>query len=136
MTEKQFFDLIIKMYSEKTGDDLQADKLGYYLDSFLGNYPSDRMKNKLLKKMAARIIHEFMKNILDLRDLDWGDAAKLKDIYECRVCANAIAQTYIRGIIPPLASDIFGGNEVLSEGECDKILLNLGELMKKSLPSG
>ena len=38
MTEKEFFDYLLNEYSEKTGQDLPADKMGHYLEYFLDNY--------------------------------------------------------------------------------------------------
>lgn len=116
---------------EQTGEDLAVDNLGYYLDYFLNNYPPEKLELKLLKKTAARIVHEFMLNVLKWPDLDWGDATKLKDIYDCRVCANAIAQTYLRGIILPSKEDVFGGNEVLDLSQGREVIDKLMSLIKK-----
>ena len=40
MTEKEFFDYFIEEYVNKTGGDLPAGELGYYLEYFLDNYPN------------------------------------------------------------------------------------------------
>ena len=130
MTEKEFFDLLIDTYMEQTGEDLAVDNLGYYLDYYLNNYPPEKLELKLLKKTAARIIHEFMVNVLKWPDLDWGDSTKLKDIYDCRVCANAIAQTYLRGIILASKENVFGGNEVLDLSQGREVIDKLMRLIK------
>lgn len=52
------------------------------------------------RRRAAYIIHEFLR--LELGEPDeesWLDAEKMKDIYDCRACANHIAQVYVKGIM-------------------------------------
>jgi len=57
-------------------------------------------KNYITRRNAARIIHQFMKNELGVPDIaDISPAEVLKDLYTCRVCANHIAQVYLRGIM-------------------------------------
>ena len=61
----------------------------------------------LNRQTAARIIHQFMVVELHMSDVaDISAAEKLRDLYTCRVCANHIAQVYVRGIM--------GAEEVLS----------------------
>jgi hypothetical protein len=122
ISEKDFFDQLIEKYVETTGDDLPAEGIGYYLEYFLNNYPNEKLGLPITKKIAARLIHEFMINILKIEDRDWGEAAQLKDIYDCRVCSNAIAQVYIRGIIPASNDGAFGLGETLDKGVVDEIL--------------
>ena len=115
MTEKAFFDYLIDEFVEKTGQDLPADNIGYYLEYFLDNYPPEKLELKLCRKICARIIHEFMINVLNIPDVDWKRAGELKDIYDCRVCANAIAQVYERGIMAEAGEKVFGLNEIVSD---------------------
>ncbi len=117
MTEKEFFDLLLTRYSEEISEDLPAEGLGYYLEYFLDHYPPEKLELKITKKVAARIIHEFMTYVLKWEDLEWGDAANLKDIYDCRVCSNAIAQVYERGIIGEAEPLVFGLNITLGREE-------------------
>ena len=120
MTEKEFFDYLIERYMEESGQDLPVDGLGYYLEYFLDNYPPEKLELKLTRKICARLMHEFMVNILKIPDVDWKRAGNLKDIYDCRVCANAIAQVYERGIMDEASDKIFGLNENVSENEAKK----------------
>ena len=54
----------------------------------------------LNRQTAVRITHQFMLIELKIPDLaDISHAAKLKDLYTCRVCTNHIAQLYTRGIM-------------------------------------
>nr|WP_297769913.1 hypothetical protein [uncultured Butyrivibrio sp.] len=123
MTEKEFFDKLLLAYSEEISEDLPGDDLGYYLEYFLDNYPPEKLELKLTKKIAARIIHEFMVNILKWPDLEWREAGKLKDIYDCRVCAGAIAQVYERGLLGEEQPLVFGLNKTLSAEEA-KVLID------------
>ena len=120
MTEKEFFDYLINEYAEKTGKDLPADGMGYYLEYFLDNYPPEKLELKLSRKICARIIHEFMLNVLQIPDVEWKSAAQLKDIYDCRVCANAISQVYERGIMPESEEKAFGLNKTVSKEEAKR----------------
>lgn len=54
----------------------------------------------LLKKNAARIVHEFMR--IELQEPDFEDVScisKLRDLYDCRVCTKHIMQVTAKGII-------------------------------------
>ena len=52
------------------------------------------------RRNAARILHEYMQNELDIKDIkDITPAYVLKDLFDCRVCANHIAQVYLRGLM-------------------------------------
>ena len=110
----------MERYVEESGQDLPLDGLGYYLEYFLDNYPPEKLELKLTKKICARLIHEFMVNVLQIPDVDWKRAGNLKDIYDCRVCANAIAQVYERGIMDVASENVFGLNELVSDDEAQK----------------
>lgn len=57
-------------------------------------------ESMLNRQTAARIIHQFMVVELGVRDIaDIKEAERLRDLYTCRVCANHIAQVYLRGIM-------------------------------------
>lgn len=120
MTEKEFFDYLIERYVEESGQDLPLDGLGYYLEYFLDNYPPEKLELKLTRKICARLIHEFMFNVLKVPDVEWKKAGNLRDIYDCRVCANAIAQVYERGIMDESSEKVFGLNELVSNDEAQK----------------
>ena len=54
----------------------------------------------LNRQTAARIIHQFLKLECSVPDLaDIAPALRLRDLYNCRACAEHIAQVYTRGII-------------------------------------
>ncbi len=53
----------------------------------------------LTRKKAARIFHMYLLKVLHVNDLDISGAKDLRDLYDCRICANHIAQAYMRGIM-------------------------------------
>ncbi len=124
MNEKDLLVQLIEKYAEVTQSDVTEDSLGLYLVEIQKD-----SKKGIARKTAARICHEFIKNVLGLPDLDWGEAAKIKDIYECRVCANSIAQVCIRGIMEPGEDGAFGLNRVLGENEINDVIKKVTELI-------
>ena len=104
-----------------------------------GNEPPDEIRNRLdlfwrhavsifagtsmeeavTRKAAARIIHTYLKDVRRICDTDWNRSLKLRDIYDCRVCANSIAQIYERGIIKEFMPGIFGANELMTDSELE-----------------
>lgn len=62
---------------------------------------SDEEKDDVLtRKKCARIIHEFLqKKISEPDETDIEKAYVIKDLFDCRVCANHIAQVYLKGIM-------------------------------------
>lgn len=56
--------------------------------------------SELERRQAASIIHNFLlKELSESDEESWGQAGKLLDLYDCRVCANHIAQVYAKGIM-------------------------------------
>ena len=51
-----------------------------------------------MKSLKIRRYRDLLK-VCGLSDLDMSGAKGLKDLYDCRVCANHIAQVYMRGIM-------------------------------------
>lgn len=90
----------------------------------------------LLRKNAARIIHEFMR--IELREPDTDDvscANKLRDLYDCRVCTKHVMQVYAKGIMEGYyATDtlyLFGMNEPLYVADMDKIISRIFQSNKR-----
>ena len=52
------------------------------------------------RRNAARILHMYLLNELSIKDVkDITPAYVIKDLFDCRVCANHIAQIYVRGFM-------------------------------------
>ena len=75
----------------------------------------------ITRKNVARICHMYLLKVMNIADLDMSGANKLKDLYDCRVCANHVAQVYMRGIMD--AKNIMRDGEFLwfdLDGEDDE----------------
>ena len=79
----------------------QSELLRYgHFRGWLDDSDERHPESLLNRQTAARIIHQFMVVELHVADLaDISAAEKLRDLYTCRVCANHIAQVYVRGIM-------------------------------------
>ena len=91
----------------------------------------------LTRRTAARILHEYVRLVKGLEDLaDISEAGCLRDLYDCRICVNHIAQVYLRGLMDaikiPGISDhgffIFDHKREVSEEEAEEILARLKAL--------
>ena len=107
----------------------------------------ERFGDKSLNRQtAARIIHQYMKIELGVSDLpDITPANILKDLYTCRVCAEHIAQVYVRNIMnaqeinetgEPDFSDspvlIFNHLASVPKAEATQILKKVSEIRRTS----
>ena len=113
-----------------------AEKRDVWLSGLLSEIPQERQTEPLRRKVAAKAVHGFLLEVLGLPDEDWGEAAKLADIYECKVCANAIAQTIVRGIMKPVSGTEFGGNLPLEEAEAEAAAMRVCELLRAEADRG
>ena len=67
-------------------------------------------EDPIVRKNVARIIHMYLmkeKGISDLPSIK--EAEVLHDLYDCRVCANHIAQVFMRGIMGAKDLAVKGG---------------------------
>ena len=92
----------------------------------------------ITRKNAARICHMYLLKVMKINDLDINGATALKDLYDCRVCANHIAQVYMRGIMDArnisrngefLWFDLNGEDDDLTNSEiiCRLLLVHVGD---------
>ena len=93
----------------------------------------------LNRQSAARIVHQFLRIECNLQDIeDITPATILKDLYNCRVCANHIAQIYLRGIMKAMeyqadnqTVQIFNHLETISQHEAEEILTNISRTLSQ-----
>lgn len=80
------------------------------------------------RRSVAEILHNYIRIILQIKDEeDIKEAYILKDLFDCRVCANHIAQVYLKGIMDATDVDglhIFNVFGKVSEEEAEKYLQN------------
>lgn len=128
VTVEQFIVTLIKNSPNKPPTD---DYMHYgYHAGWLEDMDISGKDEPLLRKNAARIIHEFMR--LELQEPDSDDvscATKLRDLYDCRVCTKHVMQVYAKGIMDGYyASDtlyLFGMNELVSKAEMSEIISHI-----------
>lgn len=52
------------------------------------------------RKRAATILHNYLRIVMNVRDYeDITSAEVLRDLYDCRVCVNHIAQVFLQGLM-------------------------------------
>ena len=94
----RLFELRFRKTTEKPAT---ADLLRYgHYRGWLEDIDERQPAAPLNRQAAARIIHQFIKLECGIPDLaDIAPALRLRDLYNCRACAEHIAQVYTRGII-------------------------------------
>ena len=96
MTREQFIQRLLEVFEEDTADVFSNGLEKGWLEFEDQLYRDD----VITRKNIARIIHMYLlkeKGIPDLQDIS--KAGELRDLYDCRVCANHVAQIYLRGIM-------------------------------------
>lgn len=74
----------------------------------------------LERRHIAAILHRFIKKELGEKDEeDISRAQVLKDLYDCHVCVNHIAQVWLKGIMDSRAVGVFGTNDFMSISEAE-----------------
>lgn len=106
MTREQFIKRLLEVFGEDTGDVFSKGLENGWLEFEDKLYHEDEIN----RKNIARIIHLYLlkeKGISDLKDIS--KAAELRDLYDCRVCANHVAQVYLRDIMSAKELSVNGG---------------------------
>lgn len=106
MTREQFIKRLLEVFGEDTGDVFSKGLENGWLEFEDKLYRDDEIN----RKNIARIIHLYLlkeKAISDLKDIS--KAAELRDLYDCRVCANHVAQVYLRDIMSAKELSVNGG---------------------------
>lgn len=89
-------------------------------------------KETVKRKDAARVLHLILQKILCEQDLqDWSAALNLKDLYDCRICVNHIAQMYAKGILETLPDGTFGTEKEMGIDEFERALERLNDYSKR-----
>ena len=117
MITDNFVECILDEYEavlRKRLDSTERAAAKEYIES---DIPEDNRFSVVNRKLAAMILHKSLQRFTDEKDEDWGAARKFKDRYDGRVCANAVAQVSVKGILPPVSDDEFGMIGTLSEKE-------------------
>lgn len=106
MTREQFILRLLEVFNDESGDVFSEGFENGWLEYEDKIYKDD----EITRKNIARIIHMYLlkkKGISDIQDIS--KASELRDLYDCRVCANHIAQVYLRGIMGAKDLAVNGG---------------------------
>lgn len=106
MTREKFIKRLLEVFGEDTRDVFSKGLEIGWLEFEDKLYHEDEIN----RKNIARIIHMYLlkeKGICDLQDIS--KASELRDLYDCRVCANHVAQVYLRDIMSAKELSVNGG---------------------------
>ena len=125
-------EFVTKLYGKTDKNRAPGDILKIaYSEGWLEAQDISGTDNNIKRSDAARILHLFIRERLQLKDLpDISGAEVLKDLYDCRICANHIAQVYLRGIMKPVTIQsspdrdflIFDSKAYLTKNDAERIL--------------
>ena len=114
---EQFITDLWNSYEKRCSSSDTAEEEQRFYTTIRSVFSVQQRKDPVLRRDAARILHIFLLQIAKLPDEDWGEYARLKDLYDCRICANAIAQVCVRSLLKPVSRTEFGSLHPLSEKE-------------------
>lgn len=90
----------------------------------------------LQKRFAAAIVHDVLLRFLGEEDEEnWDAALSLRDLYDCHTCVIHIAQTFVKGIIPPSSDEVFGTRDLLTKSEAKTIVSRIWNISARKLPA-
>lgn len=96
MTRKEFILALCRAFEADNNDIFIRGQKNGWLEYEDELYSDD----SVTRKNIARIIHMYLLKELYIPDLyDIQKAEVLRDLYDCRTCANHVAQVYLRGIM-------------------------------------
>ena len=86
----------------------------------------------LTRKLCAKIIHEYLQRYMHEPDETSIERAYfIKDLFDCRICANHIAQVYLKGIMDAFILDkdlvLFMPEKEVGEEELKEIIRRTAE---------
>ena len=96
MTREQFIKRLLEVFNDDTGDVFSKGLSNGWLEYEDKLYRED----EITRKNIARIIHMYLlkeHGVSDIQDIS--KAGELRDLYDCRIFANHVAQIYLRGIM-------------------------------------
>ena len=96
MRTEDFIRELCKATGEEYSDVFTRGRREGWLEEADELYP-DR---DISRKNVARILHQYLLKVRNISDIgDISEAYKLKDLFDCRICANHVAQVYLRGLM-------------------------------------
>ena len=128
MKMQEFTEMLLACAEAHSDTDMVAEKK-QFSDTLRGTFSDAQQQAPMIRRDAARILHIFLLQILQVPDEDWGEYKKLKDIYDCRICANAIAQVCVKQLMKPRSRYEFGIHDPFTESEAAEVLDRISTLL-------
>ena len=100
----------------------QQSSIASFCKQLQSTFSQKEMSETPVRKNAARLLHIFLLSVLNEPDEDWGVYKDLKDIYDCRICANAIAQVCVKGLMAPVTGNEFGSSDPFTDKEAEEVI--------------
>ncbi len=107
VTVREFLKRLLEEKPEESGETVdaelerrlqQARQLGWVEDQDI-----HALDEAIDRRTAARILHMYRRKVLGISDVpDISPAYNLRDLFDCRVCANHIAQVVLQGVMEPV----------------------------------
>lgn len=96
MRTDDFIRELCKVTGEEYSDVYIRGRRAGWLEEADQLYPDSAIS----RKNVARILHQYLLKVRNIPDIgDISEAYKLKDLFDCRICANHVAQVYLRGLM-------------------------------------
>ena len=96
MRTDDFISELCKVTGEEYSDVYIRGRRAGWLEEADQLYPDAAIS----RKNVARILHQYLLKVRNIPDIgDISEAYKLKDLFDCRICANHVAQVYLRGLM-------------------------------------
>lgn len=97
------------------------------------------LSKPMTRGTCARVVHEFIRKILKEEPaMNWNEASKLKDLYDCHTCVGHIAEVYEKGIMPARRNTdgmlVFEINVGVTKNEAIEIVQRTLEPMLRRVP--
>ena len=108
MTIREFVTELCRAAGEETDDVFGRGRREGWLDA------EDELfaDSDITRKNVARILHMYLLKVRKQSDIQGIEKAHvLRDLFDCRVCANHVAQMYLRGVMSP--KDLMPAKEFL-----------------------
>ncbi len=112
-----FAELLCGLYGITEPDKASEITERAYRDGIMDKSGISEGTVQICRRDAARLIHLYLKKqgVEDLADISGAEV--LKDLYDCRVCVNHIAQVFLRGIMDGIRINAVSGDFLIFDGQ-------------------
>ena len=107
VTVREFLKRLLEEKPEESGETVDAELERRLQQARQQGWVEDQdihsLDEAIDRRTAARILHMYRRKVLGISDVpDISPAYNLRDLFDCRVCANHIAQVVLQGVMEPV----------------------------------